>query len=161
MTTMQTAVTPYRLRPATAADVAVVARHRVAMFRDMGVLAERDCAALEAGSMRFLARAIPARDYRGWLADLDGAVVAGAGLVLRPLLPRPGNVAGASEAYVLNVYTEPAHRRHGLARALMAMILEWCRVQAIARVTLHASEDGRPLYESLRFTATNEMELML
>jgi GNAT superfamily N-acetyltransferase len=45
-----------------------------------------------------------------------------------------------------------------LARALMAAILEWCRAQGIAKVTLHASDEGRPLYQSLGFTATNEME---
>ena len=84
-------------------------------------------------------------------------MVAGAGLVLRELLPRPGHPDGGAEAYVLNVYTDAAHRRRGLARGLMSAILDWCRANGALRVTLHASEEGRPLYVSLGFTATTEM----
>jgi GNAT superfamily N-acetyltransferase len=155
---MSSRIAPYRLRSAALTDVAIVARHRVGMFRDMGILPEAQRAALEAGSHRFLERAMPIGNYRGWLAELDGAVVAGAGVVLRPLPPRPGSPDGATEVEVLNVYTEPAHRRRGLARALMHAVLDWCRTQRFAKVTLHASDEGRPLYESLGFTATNEME---
>jgi|SRR5215470_4233888 len=147
----------YALRPATVGDVHAVARHRVAMFRDMGVLAEAEAPALEASSAEFLARAIPAGDYYGWVAERDGLVIAGAGIVLRPLLPRPGHLDGGVEAYVLNVYTEGAHRRRGIARALMQTVLGWCRAEHIARVTLHASDEGRPLYLALGFAATNEM----
>jgi GNAT superfamily N-acetyltransferase len=154
---MSARIDPYRLRLATTDDVAVVARHRVAMFRDMGILPAGDAAPLEAASARYLAPAIAAADYRGWLVEVDDAVVAGAGAVVRPLLPRPGYPDGGREAYVLNVYTEPAHRRRGLARALMDAIVDWSRGEGIARVALHASDDGRPLYASLGFRATNEM----
>jgi len=68
---------------------------------------------------------------------------------------------GSHEAYVLNVYTEPTHRRGGVARAIMNAILEWCREQRVARVTLHASREGRPLYEDLGFEPSNEMRFVL
>jgi len=147
----------YTLREATVGDVHAVAQHRVAMFRDMGVLPEAEADALAASSAAFLARAIPSGDYRGWIAERDGEVIAGAGVVLRPLLPRPGHLDGGVEAYVLNVYTEPAHRRRGIARALMEAVLTWCRSEQVARVTLHASDEGRPLYLTLGFAGTNEM----
>lgn len=147
----------YRLRAATAADADVVARQRVAMFRDMGVLGDTDAAVLAAASRRALAGALADGAYRGWLIEADGAVAAGGGLVLRPLLPRPGHPEGGSEAYVLNVYTEPAHRHRGLARRLMAAILGWCDAAGVSRVSLHASDDGRPLYVDLGFAPTNEM----
>jgi len=148
----------YRIRPATAADAVVVARHRVAMFRDMGILPAADAERLAAASLRSLSTGLASGEYRGWLVELDGAVVAGAGLVLRALLPRPGHLDGGVDAYVLNVYTEPAHRRRGLARALMEEVLAHCRAAGAARVTLHASDEGRPLYTALGFAATNEME---
>jgi len=147
----------YTLREATVGDVQAVAQHRVAMFRDMGVLPEAEADALAASSAAFLARVIPSGDYRGWIAERDGEVIAGAGVVLRPLLPRPGHLDGGVEAYVLNVYTEPAHRRRGIARALMEAVLAWCRSEQVARVTLHASDEGRPLYLTLGFAGTNEM----
>ena len=40
----------YRIRTATAEDAAVIAHHRVAMFRDMGILDGTDAAALEASA---------------------------------------------------------------------------------------------------------------
>jgi GNAT superfamily N-acetyltransferase len=62
---------------------------------------------------------------------------------------------------ILNVYTDPAYRRRGIARALMETMIDWCRRERFARVTLHASDDGRHLYESLGFEASNEMRLKL
>ena len=38
-----------------------------------------------------------------------------------------------------------------------AQLLAWCRRRGVARVTLHASEAGRPLYERLGFERTTEM----
>jgi GNAT superfamily N-acetyltransferase len=154
---MAPGLAPYRLRRAATQDAAIVAGHRVAMFRDMGVLAQTDTPRLEASSRRHLAQALADGQYYGWLAEIDGAVAAGVGVVLRPLLPRPGCLDGGRDAYVLNVYTEPAHRRRGLARALMQAVLQWCHAAGITRVALHASDEGRPLYESLGFAPTNEM----
>jgi hypothetical protein len=39
----------------------------------------------------------------------------------------------------------------------MEAIHAWCRAEDITSVRLHASDDGRPLYESLGYVATNEM----
>jgi hypothetical protein len=40
-------------------------------------------------------------------------------------------------------------------------MIDWCRTQGFMNVTLHASDKGRPLYESLGFEPTNEMRLDL
>ena len=44
-----------------------------------------------------------------------------------------------------------AHRRRGLARLIMDTIHAWCRDAGITSVALNASEDGRPLYESMGY----------
>jgi len=38
-------------------------------------------------------------------------------------------------------------------------MLEWCREAGYKNVSLHASDEGRPLYESMGFVPTNEMRL--
>jgi hypothetical protein len=43
----------------------------------------------------------------------------------------------------------------------MLTMIDWCRKQRFDRVFLHASKDGRPLYEALGFEPTNEMQLTL
>jgi GNAT superfamily N-acetyltransferase len=147
----------YRIRRATVEDAPVIARHRAAMFRDMGDVSGDDVARIENASVFLLRQMIAEQRFLGWLAERQGEVVAGGGLMISQLLPRPGAIDGGVQAIILNVYCEPGHRRRGLARALMAAMLEWCKRERIAKVVLHASQDGRPLYESLGFVQTNEM----
>lgn len=54
-------------------------------------------------------------------------------------------------------FTEKAWRRRGLARLLMEEVLKGAKTSRIDTLVLHASGDGRPLYEQLGFAQTNEM----
>ena len=82
---------------------------------------------------------------------------------LRPILPRPRPASDelelGPEAIVLNVYVEPEWRKRGIADALMRALLQELAARGIRRVVLHASDDGRRLYERLGFVVTNEMRL--
>lgn len=149
----------YTLRLAAAEDAPILARHRASMFRDMGEVDEPGASIIENASEDHLAAMIEAREYFGFLAEHEGEVVGGGGVWIRPVLPRPGALQGAMEAYVLNVYTKPEHRRSGVARAIMQAILDWSREQRVNRVVLHASKEGRSLYESLGFEDSNEMRM--
>lgn len=155
----------FAIRRATAADADALAHHRAAMFRDMGSLRSEDYAALRDASRPWFADAIPAGEYVAFVAsplERPGEIVGGAGMQLRRLLPRPRADGGAGielrpQALVMNVYTEPAWRRRGLAALLMEQVLAWAREHEVGGVVLHASDEGRPLYERLGFVATNEM----
>ncbi len=149
----------YGIRLATVEEAPVLAHHRASMFRDMKEVDDQGASVIENASIDHLAALMEAREYFAFLAEHEGQVVGGGGLWLRPLLPRPGTLLGAMEAYVLNVYTEPDHRRRGVARAVMQAIIGWSRDRGVARVTLHASIEGRSLYEDLGFEPTNEMRI--
>jgi hypothetical protein len=41
----------------------------------------------------------------------------------------------------------------------MRTMLDWCIAHQIDHITLSASDEGRPLYESLGFSTTSEMSL--
>ena len=149
------------VRPATLDDLGITANHRRGMFSEMGY---RDQAALDAMLALFrpwLAQKMLAGEYLAWLAsDSDGAIVAGLGLWLMDWPPHMIG-PGARRGNILNVYTEPPFRRQGIARRLMQLALEWCGANGIRAVILHASEEGRALYEKLGFQPTNEMRLLL
>lgn len=153
----------YDIRQATVADAAVIAGHRVAMFRDMGQVPSDALASnLLSESTSALVELLRAGSYVGWLAiDGSGRVIAGAGAHLKPQLPRISadatRVVAATDPLVVNVYTEPDWRRRGVARALMNTLMGWVLARGFDRVLLHASDDGRPLYLSLGFVPTNEM----
>jgi len=129
------------------------------MFKDMGLLEERDVGELAAVSAPWLTRLLTTGEYVGWLIELDGSTVAGAGVLLREQGPGPGCLRVGKWAHVMNVYTKRHHRRQGLARHLMKTILDWCQANTIDHVTLGASPEGRPLYESLGFRPTADMKL--
>jgi GNAT superfamily N-acetyltransferase len=80
---------------------------------------------------------------------------------LHRLLPRAGELGLRQEAYIVNVYTEPEHRRRGLSRRLMEEVIAWCRANGMTRITLHASRAGRRMYEDLGFVTTNEMRRVM
>jgi len=131
------------------------------MFRDMKEVDGQGASIIANASIAHLAALMEAREYFGFVAEHESSVIGGGGVWLRPVLPRPGALAGALEAYVLNIYVEPDHRRRGVARAIVSAILDWSREQRLARVVLHASREGRPLYESLGFESSNEMRIAL
>jgi GNAT superfamily N-acetyltransferase len=130
------------------------------MFFDMG---DRDQRALDAMSARFrpwLRSKMQDGEYLAWFAVApDGSIAAGLGLWLMDWPPHM--IAGGRwRGNILNVYTEPAFRRQGLARALMQKALEWCAANEVDAVILHASDEGRALYEGLGFIPSNEMRLI-
>ncbi|MND04839.1 Acetyltransferase (GNAT) family protein [compost metagenome] len=57
------------------------------------------------------------------------------------------------------MYVRPAYRRMGIARKLMIDLMAYCKADNRLLLTLHASDEGRPLYESLGFEETNEMRI--
>lgn len=151
----------YRVRPATLDDIPVLAYQRCAMFVATGAIDREATAELDAAERRYLAQAMPAGTFVAWLVEHGGRIVAGGGLQLRTLQPRPGFVRGEPEGLVVSMWTEPSHRRRGLGNRMMDAILQWCRARRIRRLTLHASTEGRPLYERFGFRPTNEMRLEL
>jgi len=152
----------YTIRQATVTDAPIIVHHRRAMFTDMGLADSKDLDAMEATFAPYVMRALGNGSYRGWLAETDGGrVVAGGGLIVHEWPARPGQPSDPRRAYILNVYTEPDHRKRGLARRIVTTIIAWCRAERFWAVSLHASAYGRPLYESLGFEQTNEMRLKL
>jgi len=152
------------VRQAGIDDIPVLARHRAAMFRDMGHLPPDQEQPLADATATYLREALPRGDYLAWVAEgAPAMIVGGAGVQLRRILPRPRpaepDLELGPEAIVLNVYVEPAWRRRGIAEALMRTLLGALAARGIRRIVLHASDEGRRLYERLGFTPTNEMRL--
>jgi GNAT superfamily N-acetyltransferase len=154
------------VRQADTTHIPHLAHHRAAMFRDMGQIVDPLDDRIERATASYLREALPRGEFLAWVAELDGSpatVIGGAGVQLRPILPRPRpgteDLELGPEAIVLNVYVEPAWRRHGVAEALMQALLTTLSEWGVRRVVLHAAADARSLYERLGFVATNEMRL--
>jgi GNAT superfamily N-acetyltransferase len=150
----------FTIREATADDTPIIVTHRRRMFEDMGYtnspLLDAMCSRFEVWLRVRMAQGL----YKTWLVEnADGQVVAGGGLWL---MDWPPHVVGQSEyrGNLLNVYTETAYRRRGLGKLITQTIMEWCWANDVDVVILHASPDGRHIYESLGFQPTNEMRIL-
>lgn len=151
---------PLAIREARIEEIETLIALRGAMFEAMGHEASRIEAARP--SMRaYFSEHMASGAFRVWVAEADDRIVASIGLVIHSIPPSPRNHVG-KEAYVMNLVTLPAFRRQGIAKALLAHLLEVVRTEGIPVVSLHASNDGRGLYESLGFRVREdvpEMEL--
>jgi GNAT superfamily N-acetyltransferase len=152
----------FTIRPANTDDIGTLVRHRRMMWWDMGRQDENALKMVDLAAREYFSAAIPDGSYRGFVAvdDNNGEIVGGGGIVISKW---PGSLGQCAplRAMILNVYVERDYRRRGIARTLMQTMIAWCREQQFAYVGLHASDEGRPLYESLGFRPTNEMRLDL
>lgn len=150
----------FTVRRATVEDAAAITHHRRAMFREMRSASDGVLDEMAARFTPWVEEKLASEEYLTWFALAGGGeIAAGAGLWL---MDWPPHVVGKGQwrGNILNVYTEPRFRRLGLARHLMEMALEWSREHDVDTVILHASDAGRPLYETMGFRASNEMRIV-
>ena len=156
----------FKIRRATVRDADAIAWHRARMFQDMGDVSGDAFEILRTTARARLEQWIDSGDYIGWLAtpaDKPETVVGGAGVQLQSILPRPVNASTIGEGRqgtIVNVFTEPKWRRRGIAGRLVREIVTWSKNEQIDRLLLHASDDGRSVYERLGFIAGNEMRFV-
>jgi len=148
------------IREGTIADIPEIARHRRRMCEDMDYKDAGALSEMMAITADYLKTAIPDGSFRPWLACDDERIVAGGAVVISQW-PAHAYELQCRRATILNVYTEPEYRRRGIARQIMEVMIAWCKKEGFTRVTLHASDHGRHLYESLGFEPSNEMRLNL
>ena len=144
------------IRQATLADLPLLLGFRRAMAEEMDgadeIAVNRMLAALEP----YLRSAIPEGRWYSWIAEPGGC---GSVEIVQWV---PGREDPTPQrAWIHSLYVQPAVRRHGIGRQLTDTIIGWCRQQGFKWIYLHASQQGRPLYESLGFEPSTEMRLRL
>jgi GNAT superfamily N-acetyltransferase len=152
--------TNLEIRVASMKDIPEILRQRRAMYEDMDYKDAESLGAMVSLTAGYLTKALSDGSFRAWLAADGECVVAGGAIIISPWPARPYDLE-CRRATILNVYTDRDYRRRGVARRLMQTMIDWCRREGFARVNLHASEDGRHLYESMGFEESNEMRLKL
>ena len=148
------------IRQAIQNDIPEILRHRRAMYEAMDYTDDAALSAMLSTSEPYLTAALANGTFRSWLALAGEQVVAGGAVLISPWPSHPYDLE-CRRATILNVYVYPEFRRRGIARQLMRTMIDWCRKESFAAVYLHASKDGKPLYEELGFEPTTEMRLKL
>lgn len=86
----------------------------------------------------------------------DGNTAVGcASICYITLMPTYSHPTG-KRAHIMNVYTRESHRRKGVARRMMAALLDEAKQRGVTHISLDATESGKPLYKSLGFNTSDE-----
>lgn len=154
---------PPKLRRATPADAATIARHRHRMFTDNNFTTEERLCAMDRAFEPWVHGALADGSYIGLFLvqaddNLEEQILAAAGVYLMPFPPHWMHDE-PRRAYLLNFYTVPESRGQGLAKQLVQACIEESRAQGCTVITLHASRFGRPIYETFGFRQSTEMML--
>ena len=128
-------------------DLDTLCRLRLEFVADHRGLAVRDLSgAFVEATRSWLDSSHRGGRLRSWLAEVDGRAVGLTSLALHDLPPRPEDHR-CVDGRLLNVWVEPTHRRVGIGSALLAACLDAGPDLGVRSWSLHATDDGRPLYE--------------
>jgi GNAT superfamily N-acetyltransferase len=151
----------FTVRKASVPDLAILAKQRNAMFKEMFPDLPLNYQAYEKRFKSWAREMLRQKRFVPFVVtDASGKAVAGGSLWLRENLPSP-RYQGTLQPYLMSMFTEKAHRRKGLATMIVKEAIEWSKKHGYSRLTLHASEMGEPVYAKQGFERTTEMRLFL
>lgn len=139
----------YMIRRATLADCDQLVRLRRLMFDEMNVRSDVGSPWEDAFAAQ-LANGHETGVTAAFLAEVDGRVVGGGVGTILEWPPGPWTPDGRS-GHVYSMATDPDWRGRGIARAVVAALLDWFVGEGVHRVALHATEAGEPIYRSFGF----------
>ncbi|MDZ8136341.1 MAG: GNAT family N-acetyltransferase [Nostoc sp. DedQUE04] len=151
----------FNLRQANLQDLEALIQLRLELLREAGdIKGDSDTTNLAEATRKYLGEKMPTGEFLAWVAEVNNQIVATSGLVFFQRPPYNGNFSGL-EGYIMNVYTIPMWRGQGIATALLKEIISFVRATEAKRLWLHATEDGKHIYEKLGLVSTaKEMEIV-
>lgn len=151
----------FQVRQATSDDLSVLIHLRMEFLREVNDAEFKDADSLRHNLQLYFEEHLSAGTFKAWLAEVNDEIIGTSGLVFFQRPPSMSNVTGL-DAYVMNVYTQPAWRGRGVARTLLGHLLDYVKTTSSRLVFLHATPQGRTLYQQMGFHASDEvMELRL
>ena len=109
--------------------------------------------------MKFFGELLQSNRGQFFVADVAGQLIGSAAVY--KLANHRSAIVLQQSAYVCTVYVKPEFRRRGIARALTQQAVAWAQRNGCEVVRLRTSPMGRPVYESIGFAQSDELELRL
>ncbi|MDR2937359.1 MAG: GNAT family N-acetyltransferase [Prevotellaceae bacterium] len=138
-------------RKATLHDAEKLAKIRSIFLREASnVFSESEKNSVEQANFEYFKKALCDNSFVAWLA-LDGEEIVATSGVSFSAEPPSFKVPNGKVAYIMNMYTFPTHRKRGIATELFTKIVEEAKLLGCKKITLSATDMGRPLYEKYGF----------
>lgn len=148
------------IRRATLDDLGLLVRHRREMWKDIADLSEADLDAADRVYGRWARTQMKSHRFAGFIVDVGEEAVASGCVWIMHVQPRP-KWKSTEAAYLLSMYTEPAHRGRGHGALIVREAIRYAKARGIDVMLLHASRFGEPIYQRFGFERTKEMRLFL
>ncbi len=147
-------------RRATIEDLNLLTETRIRVLRAANRLSDNvDMSEVERESYYYYRKALQDGSHIAYLVFDEKRFVGAGGVSFFQVMPTYHNPSG-KKAYIMNMYTDPAYRRRGIALHTLELLVGDARKQGITAISLEATQMGRPLYEKYGFVKMeDEMEL--
>lgn len=141
-------------------DLALLTETRIQVLRAANQLSDDvDMNKVEKETCHYYQRALLDGYHIAYLVFDGNRFIGAGGVSFFQVMPTYHNPSGR-KAYIMNMYTNPAYRRRGIAMKTLDMLIKDTKDKGITAISLEATDMGRPLYEKYGFIKmNNEMEL--
>lgn len=141
-------------------DLALLTETRIQVLRAANQLSDDvDMNKVEKEICHYYQRALLDGSHIAYLVFDGNRFIGAGGVSFFQVMPTYHNPSGR-KAYIMNMYTNPAYRRRGIAMKTLDMLIKDTKDKGITAISLEATDMGRPLYEKYGFIKmNNEMEL--
>ncbi|MEM8827802.1 MAG: GNAT family N-acetyltransferase [Cyanobacteria bacterium P01_G01_bin.19] len=150
------------ITPASSDEYGIVAEHFYQLWLDNQITPDLIREDWRPITLEFMARAHQGLSFRVFLGRIDSTIVGSVSCqIFAGLYPSPFKPSFRQYGYIWNVYVEPAYRRQGVGSKLTREAVNYLRSLNCTHAILHASPQGKPVYEKFGFIPKNEMILTL
>jgi len=146
-----------KTRRAALRDLGILVAHRRGMWFDMDYKNKAELDAADRVYRRWAKPRLKTGELVGFIVEAAGQIAGSGCLWLQPRLGVPG-FKGGRQPYLLSMYTEHAFRGKGVATMIVEESIRWAKAKGFSRMTLHASDMGKSIYDKLGFKQTWEMK---
>lgn len=144
-------MTNVTIKRARIEDLETLLSWRMEVLREVFSLPmEQDTSELEQESRAYYENALQTGGHIACLALVNGQVAGCGGVCIYREMPSPDNKNGLC-AYLMNIYTRPPFRNQGVAKTVMAWLMEQARQKGIGKIYLETTEKAHPFYTGLGF----------
>nr|WP_325257613.1 GNAT family N-acetyltransferase [uncultured Oscillibacter sp.] len=147
-------------KKASLEDLELLTQTRAHVLRAANALPEdADMNEVKRQTRRYYETALPGGSHIAYLVFDGTRLVGSGGVSFFQVMPTYHNPSG-KKAYIMNMYTDPAYRRKGIAYRTLDLLVRDAKRLGVTAISLEATDMGRPLYEAYGFVPMNgEMEL--
>ncbi len=138
-------------RRAAVSDAEKLAEIRSIFLKEINnVPSEEDRIIVEQTSLEYFKKALSDDTFISWIALDNEEIIATSGLTFS-VIPPLFRIPDGKVAFIMNIYTFPTYRNRGIGTELFKKIVEEAKQLGYKKITLNATDMGKPLYEKYGF----------